>query len=405
MSIQLVARGRPSTGLTTTILGRVSFEPVSGSGRERTIRALAGPGQEESLAGYAGALIPKAGEPQASSVNVAAIPTVTELASLAHLATGDVVALDPSGRVRTLFRFQSSYNTILVTERCNSLCVMCSQPPRDDPDEIRTAENLRLIELIDSSAREIGITGGEPTLLKADFLRLVEKCRDFLPATSLHVLSNGRLFYYGRFAGDLASIGHPDLMIGVPLYSDLDRGHDFVVQAAGAFDETMVGLHNLARHGVSVEIRVVLHRWTYERLPALADYIYRNLPFAAHVALMGLEPMGFGAANFKELWIDPFDYRGQLEEATLNLAARGMAVSIYNHQLCVLPRSLWPFSRKSISDWKNDYLPGCEGCLERQQCGGFFTSSILRGYSSHIRPFAPEEGVTAGVQAPNRATS
>jgi His-Xaa-Ser system radical SAM maturase HxsC len=216
----------------------------------------------------------------------------------------------------------------------------------------------------------------------------VERCKELLPATSLHILSNGRLFYYGSLARELGGIGHPDLMIGVPLYSDLDFEHDFIVQAAGAFDETLVGLQNLGRFGVPVEIRVVIHRLTYGRLLELAEFIYRNLSFAAHVALMGLEMMGFAVPNRSELWVDPFDYREELRAATRFLAARGMRVSIYNHQLCVVPPDLWRFCRPSISDWKNDYLPECASCLVRETCGGFFSSSLQHGVSRHIAPVA-----------------
>jgi len=35
-------------------------------------------------------------------------------------------------------------------------------------------------------------------------------------------------------------------MLGIPLYSDIDDEHDFVVQASGAFEETLHGLYNLA---------------------------------------------------------------------------------------------------------------------------------------------------------------
>jgi hypothetical protein len=34
-------------------------------------------------------------------------------------------------------------------------------------------------------------------------------------------------------------------------------------------------------------------------------------------------------------------------------AMAGMNVSIYNHQLCVLHRSLWRYARKSISDFNH----------------------------------------------------
>jgi His-Xaa-Ser system radical SAM maturase HxsC len=190
----------------------------------------------------------------------------------------------------------------------------------------------------------------------------------------------------GRYADALADLRHPDLMIGVPVYSDVDCLHDFVVQAEGAFCETIRGLHNLARAGVPVEIRVVIHRHTYARLPQLAYFIYRNLTFASHVALMGLEVIGFAKANLRTLWIDPADYRRELSEAVELLAGVGMAVSIYNHQLCTLPTSLWPFSCRSISDWKNEYAPECADCRQRSDCGGFFAWNLTDGKSRAIGP-------------------
>ena len=187
------------------------------------------------------------------------------------------------------------------------------------------------------------------------------------------------------FARQLGAIDHPDLMLGIPLYSDLDYDHDHVVQARGAFEQTIIGLQNLARYGVPVEIRVVVHALTSERLPELAEFIYRNVTFADHVTFMGLEMMGFSVPNVSDLWIDPWDYREKLEDAVLSLADRGMTVSIYNHQLCTLPRSVWPFARRSISDWKNEYLPECEACAVRSACGGFFASCLQRKrYSTHI---------------------
>ena len=306
--------------------------------------------------------------------------------SLDHLAEGDVIKMDSRGHVRTLYRRASKHNSLFATDRCSSLCLMCSQPPLDVNDDWRIQEMLDTIALIDPTAPELGITGGEPTLLKDGFLEVVRTAKERLPNTSLHVLSNGRMFRYGSLAKRLGEIQHPDIMIGVPVYSDLEDRHDHVVQAKGAFEDTLIGLHNLGRHGVPVEIRVVLHSYTVERLPHLAEFVYRNLTFASHVALMGLEIMGFAIANLDALWIDPWDYRAQLERATLFLSERGMRVSIYNHQLCTVPESVWPYCAKSISDWKNEYLPQCETCAVRQNCGGFFASVVRRRYSRHIQP-------------------
>ena len=108
------------------------------------------------------------------------------------------------------------------------------------------------------------------------------------------------------------------------------RRSDYVVQARGAFDQTIQGLHRLAQYEQPVEIRVVLHKLTIPRLYDLAHFIYRNLPFARHVALMGLEITGFTRPNLNKLWIDPYEYQTELPRAVEYLAIRGMNVSIYN---------------------------------------------------------------------------
>ncbi len=346
-------------------------------------------------AGYAAVVSPDA----ADAIPGIALPGVFSVPHLDYLRDGDVVLLLPSGTVNTLYRRSSPHNTILATERCNSLCLMCSQPPRPDDDSYRISEILRLIDLIDPTCPEIGISGGEPTLLGDNLLRIIDKFKGCLPQTGLHILTNGRLFRNADFANRLGAIDHPNLMLGIPLYSDIDSEHDYVVQARGAFEETVIGLHNLARAGVLIEIRIVLHAQTYRRLPQLADHIYRNFPFVAHVALMGMEMFGFVHKNLSTLWIDPVDYQAQLEQATLGLAMAGLNVSIYNHQLCTLPESVWPFARKSISDWKNVYLDGCAECGVREFCGGFFHSATKK-HSAHIRPLPrPSERVVHLLKA------
>ncbi|MBK8860782.1 MAG: hypothetical protein IPN48_07595, partial [Sphingomonadales bacterium] len=153
----------------------------------------------------------------------------------------------------------------------------------------------------------------------------------------------------------------------------------------GAFDETILGVLNLKRFKVPVEIRVVLHRQTVDRLPDLAHFITRNLLFVDHVALMGLEWMGFARAHVDLLWVDPVEYQEQLAAAVGTLDRARVNVSIYNSQLCTMDRSLWRFARRSISDWKQEYVPECEGCQVADQCAGFFASASLR-YSAAIAP-------------------
>ncbi|BAZ18410.1 hypothetical protein NIES4071_102950 (plasmid) [Calothrix sp. NIES-4071] len=316
---------------------------------------------------------------------------------LNYLDSGDIIKVSPqSGKISTLYRKNSNYNVIFMTERCNSNCLMCSQPPRNIDDSYLVEDYLKAIPLMSPETLEIGITGGEPTLLKNDFLKIVTACRDYLPSTALHVLSNGKLFSYLQYACSLAQIQHPDLMIGIPLYSDIASIHNYVVQAEDAFDQTIRGILNLERTNVRVEIRVVVHQQTYQRLEQIARFIARNLPFVSHITFMGLEIMGHTRANLEQLWIDPVDYQDKLEEAVCYLNRRGMNVSIYNHQLCVLRKSLWPFAKKSISDWKNEYFPECDACTVKDKCGGFFSSSSLR-FSNHINPIVSKYLLPNGI--------
>lgn len=314
------------------------------------------------------------------------VPTIVLPDSFSYLADGDILRLDPRNRqVRTLYRRNSAHNSILLTERCNNYCLMCSQPPKDIDDSWIIDEVLMAIPLIDPSTRNINITGGEPTLLGNDLLRIIRLAKSYLPRTALHILSNGRRFSDRNFTADYAEINHPDIMVGIPLYSDLSTIHDYVVQADGAFDETIKGILRLKEQRQAVEIRVVVHKQTCERLPQLAEFIARNLTFVDQVVFMGLEMTGFTRANIDSLWIDPIQYKKQLYEAVSYLSDSRIKTSVYNHQLCLIDDRIWSFSVKSISDWKNEYFDECLGCSKMSSCGGFFSSSSIRR-SESIRP-------------------
>lgn len=305
---------------------------------------------------------------------------------------GDVLRLrGGSGQISVVYRRGSSANVLFVTERCNSLCLMCSQPPREEDDAWRIDELLRTIPLIDPDEPQLGITGGEPTLLGPDLRRLLDACGHHLPETGLHVLTNGRRFADPAAARAWVEAGGPRTTWAVPLAGDTPERHDEIMGAQGGFDETLEGLAELASLGARVEIRVVLHALSVPRLPQLAGFIYRRLPFVEHVALMGLEPMGYAKGNRDRLWIDPADYVASLAEAVGFLDARGMAVSLYNLPLCVLPSGLWSFARQSISDWKNAYAPECETCAVRNRCAGFFASAGQEWRSRGVRAVTSQE--------------
>jgi His-Xaa-Ser system radical SAM maturase HxsC len=296
-----------------------------------------------------------------------------------YLSDGDIIGIRPKdGKFRSLYRRTSKHNSFLVTERCNHYCLMCSQPPRDIDDGWLLEEIRAAIPLMDRETKSFAFTGGEPLLDWRGFIECLKDCRDMLPDTAVHVLSNGRAFADSEIVSAWSDIGHKKLSAGIPIYSSIDHIHDYVVQSRGAFDETVLGILKLKDKNQKVEVRVVLHGATAPRIKETCSWIARNLPFIDHVALMGMENTGFALANQDLLWIDPIDYADDLAEGVDVLASAKVNVSVYNLQRCLLKRSVWPYAVQSISDWKNGYVEQCDQCIEKPRCSGFFTSGRPR---------------------------
>lgn len=322
----------------------------------------------------------------ASGIAGGKTPCVTRLAhdEIASLNDGDIVFLEPSGIVRRVWDVASRDNVVMVTNTCNCRCIMCPQPSGNDPED-QLSLNVRMLKLItNTDVSSIGFTGGEPTLRIDDLCVLLELCKKRFPTASISLLTNGRRYSNLEAAKRVAAVEHPSLTHCVSLNADVDSLHDHIMGASGSFREGIKGLHNLALLRQRVEIRVVLMRDNYERLPSLAEFIYRNLPFAAHIALMGMETTGLALRHIEEVWIEPADYILQLRRAVHHLQQRDLDVSIYNLPLCVLPRELWCFARDSISDWKKAFLEQCQACSVRERCPGVFATS--EKHSLNIRP-------------------
>ncbi len=172
-----------------------------------------------------------------------------------------------------------------------------------------------------------------------------------------------------------AAIGLSDYLVCVSFHSDLEELNDRITGSKGTFHKTTQGLYNLARLKQRTEIRHVVSNLNAHRLEDFAQFLYRNFPFVYHVAFMGMEVTGYAQDNLGELWIDPYDYKGNLNRAIHHLHRTAIPVSSYNIPLCLLEKQSWPFARQSISDWKNCYTDACVGCRVKQMCCGVFTTS------------------------------
>jgi His-Xaa-Ser system radical SAM maturase HxsC len=283
---------------------------------------------------------------------------------------GDVVLVEPEGgRIERLLRAGSAHNTLLITERCDQLCLMCSQPPKKTHvDRFAAFEEACL--LAEPNAI-IGLSGGEPTLFKEQIFALVERVCERRPDVGFHILSNGQHFEPGD-VDRMRGTAFRNVEWGIPVYAADPALHDHIVQKQGAFERLHRSFASLLLAGANVELRTVVLTENVAVLPALARHIAAQLGFASCWSIMQLENIGFARNRWAALYHDhrsDFDAIGAaVDEASLH----GMAVRLFNFARCGVPAAYRAFAAPSISDWKRRYAPACGGCREKHLCSGFF---------------------------------
>lgn len=285
---------------------------------------------------------------------------------------GDVFLVIPERKeAQRLIRRKSNHNTILFTEQCDQLCVMCSQPPRAIDDKWLIPFYEKAIGLADQGAT-IGISGGEPTVYKDELFSLLENISTKRPDLSFHILTNAQHFNL-EDRQRLRSI-HKSLNVlwGIPLYSSSAEEHDEIVSKPGAYNLLNKNLFILASCGGAIELRTVLIKKNILELPHLAKFIAKNLNFIAFWAIMNLEQIGYAKLFKEELFFDYSQFFVPVANAIEIARFYNIPVSLYNFPLCTVPVGYRDYCTDSISDWKKKFISTCEPCAKKNRCAGFF---------------------------------
>ncbi len=290
------------------------------------------------------------------------------------LEPGDIVSITEGSKwIEVLFRESDVHHTVFLTNRCNSLCIMCSQPPTEHDDSWLVNEAVLIARLIRRSPDVIGFTGGEPLLLGDGLISVLAEFQACHPKTQFDVLTNGRLLSDQDYSQRLLESIEGRVTWMVPLYGPVDTAHDYIVQSPGAFEQTVDGLLTLHKYEQSIQLRVVLIKPVLDVLEQLCEYISRNFPFVTEVALMGCEPIGYARANRAECEVDIVQWSDKLVRSVAVLERTSIQVVLMNLPLCAIPPELHRLASRSISDWKQEYAPECSSCAAREACSGLFS--------------------------------
>ncbi|MGV2103972.1 His-Xaa-Ser system radical SAM maturase HxsC [Rhizobium sp. 21-4511-3d] len=294
-----------------------------------------------------------------------------EVDAPAHVNLADDVILIAPGQesARRLIRADSRHNTLLVTEQCDQLCLMCSQPPKKH--HVDLFSELKIAASLAPPSAYIGISGGEPLLHKRQLFEMLEELTAVRPDLTFHVLTNGQHFDDDDVLA-LKRIGVDKVLWGIPLYSSDASLHDAIVQKEGAFERLLESFSILFRAGSSVELRTVVLEQNYASMPELASFVGTTLPFAERWAIMQLESIGFGRMNWSRIFKDTSIDFGMIASAINIATAKGVSVQLYNFPLCSVPEAYRGRASAAISDWKNKFESFCAQCSSKPRCGGFF---------------------------------
>lgn len=283
----------------------------------------------------------------------------------------DVILVLPGKETaHRLIRGTSKHNTFLITEQCDQLCIMCSQPPKKH--HLDLFDSYFEACLVAPEKATIGLSGGEPLLYKEKVLNLIEAVLHERPDLRFHILTNAQ----NIDQLDIARLSNPvmeKIMWGVPVYSSDPEIHDKVVGKNGAFKKLEESFEIMLEAGSRIELRTVVLKSNAANLPFLADYVSRCLPFIDSWAMMQLERIGYGKLNWeKEFFDNSVDFEPIARAIDIS-SVRGIDVRLYNFPLCTIPEQWRPYSVSSISDWKRAYIDTCKSCSSIAKCGGFFS--------------------------------
>lgn len=294
------------------------------------------------------------------------------------LIDNDVVEIVNNEWIRLLYRDDSDDNAIVVTNQCNSNCIMCpdSDMVRDTKENPNIKKLLEHIRCIPDDTKHITITGGEPGMLKYNLVRLLRECKEHLPNTDFLLLSNGRVFANTQFTNQIFENVPQNFRIAMPIYADNEILHDEITRVKGSFEQTVRGIKNLIDKKIDIEIRIVVLKKNYKQLKQITSFIVKEIPEVKMVNIMALEMTGNAYKNREEVWINFDEIKNELYSACIETLKAGIITNLYNFPLCKIDERLYSISHRSITDYKVRYKEACAGCSIKDECGGFFNSTI-----------------------------
>ncbi len=170
----------------------------------------------------------------------------------------------------------------ILTNHCNCNCIQCPAQVAEDAKTEKLSDNLTLDEyatliddLVSSGCKRIGLTGGEPLILKQKIVPLLEKINE---RAYSQIVTNGSLL-------DEAFLDHYDSIGGGHITFSIDgigERHDQIRRKPGLFrkiEDTLDLLHEKRYRNIMPKITFTLFNDNVdEMVPVANHFLKRKIP-------------------------------------------------------------------------------------------------------------------------------
>jgi MoaA/NifB/PqqE/SkfB family radical SAM enzyme len=263
-----------------------------------------------------------------------------------------------------------------IWNKCNSHCVMCSNPSKFQEEDPYKGYSLELLKerirgtkILDD---KICLTGGEPTI-HPDFFKLISFIREKFPKIVIELDTNGRRFFYPSFAERLLKFGRINICIS--LHGFDAKSHDAVTRTPGSFKQTVEGLENIFKYshlGLNeIEIRIIITKITCEYTEKILKLIKERFPQLERVVIVFMEMEGQAGDNLKLVGLT-YTYFRKFIPKIARWIPLFKDLRFYHFPLCMIDHKYWPYVWRTLTPEENetDFLPSCKRCRYKKYCLG-----------------------------------
>ncbi|MBW2977571.1 radical SAM protein [Candidatus Woesearchaeota archaeon] len=268
---------------------------------------------------------------------------------------------------------------------CNDNCISCPVSRRKNRINPNFDDVKEEIDEILQHSSHIEFNGGEPTLRK-DLLKVLKYTESKNP-TEISLLTNVQAFCYRKYTEKIAKI--KNLKIITTLYGHNSKIHDAITRTPMSFKHKITGIKNLIKYNIPIELRILLHKMNYKYFNKIAEFIINNFNKNAFNKIVIMNPrLTAQAEKYKKAVAEKLTKISTVLNTPIQkLIKKGHNVEIYHFPHCVLPKSLWKYSRGVTSNKiEVVFTKECKNCLKKQTCSKIWKSYLDIFGSKEFKP-------------------